>query len=117
MCSLRSKPLSWEVKMTRLQVGQKFKFTKIQSGIIYYRENDGLGPYAVPARYYQGLIEDGNFIDHRGFAGSEVFEVVEAYITCRGWHVIGKIKGENIRVSFYQKLDLEGSQFAEIIVH
>jgi hypothetical protein len=103
--------------MEKLQVGKKFSFKKIQSGVVYYRENSGYGPYAVPAKYYQKLLGQTEFIDRMGFTGAEVFEVVEANITPKGWHVIGRMLGAEVRVSFFQKISEAGDHCIEVVLH
>lgn len=103
--------------MAKLQVGQKFSFKKIQSGGVYYLENKGYGPYAVPAKYYQELLDQKEFIARMGFTGAEIFEVVEAHATPKGWHVIGKMLGSEARVSFFQKITETGDQYVEVVFH
>ena len=101
--------------MTRLQVSQKFRFTKIQSGIIYYHENNGLGPYAVPARYYTKEIKIAKFLGSRDFVRSEIMEVVEAHNAVDGWHVVAKLMSDvEVRVSFFQQIEEEGIRFVKV---
>jgi hypothetical protein len=103
--------------MSKLKAGQKFSFKKIQSGGVYYRENHGLGPYAVPSNYYQELLGSGEFIKRMGFTGAEIFEVVGAHDASKGWHVVGKMLGSDIRVSFFQKINEDGDHFVEVKLH